>query len=54
LSIRESATVQTFPRDFVFCGRMGSCYRQIGNAVPVHFAKILGQELIRLERLTSK
>lgn len=54
LSIRESATVQTFPRDFVFCGRMGSCYRQIGNAVPVHFAKILGQELIRLERVTLK
>lgn len=54
LSIRESATVQTFPRDFVFCGRMGSCYRQIGNAVPVHFAKILGQELIRLGRVTLK
>ena len=50
LSIRESATIQTFPRDFVFCGKMGSCYRQVGNAVPVHFAKILGEELIRLEK----
>ena len=50
LSIRESATIQTFPTDFVFCGRMGSCYRQIGNAVPVHFAKILGAELVRLEK----
>ena len=50
LSIRESATVQTFPKKFVFIGNMGSCYRQIGNAVPVKFGKILGEELIRIER----
>jgi DNA (cytosine-5)-methyltransferase 1 len=29
---------------------MNSCYRQIGNAVPVKFAKALGEELIRLEK----
>ncbi|KUO76606.1 MAG: DNA cytosine methyltransferase [Desulfosporosinus sp. BRH_c37] len=50
LTIRESATIQTFPEDFEFIGQMNSCYRQIGNAVPVRFAKLLGQELIRLER----
>lgn len=49
LSIRESASVQTFPEDFHFVGSMNACYRQIGNAVPVHFAKILGEELKRLE-----
>ncbi|HBC22075.1 MAG TPA: DNA (cytosine-5-)-methyltransferase [Porphyromonadaceae bacterium] len=49
LTIRESAIIQTFPCDFVFHGRMGSCYRQIGNAVPVLFAKKLGAELKRLE-----
>ena len=49
LTIRESATIQTFPEDFEFIGQMNSCYRQIGNAVPVRFAKLLGQELIRLE-----
>ena len=53
LSIRESAVVQTFPRNFVFMGKMGACYRQIGNAVPVHFAKLLGLELKRLERIIS-
>lgn len=53
LSIRESAIVQTFPRNFVFMGKMGACYRQIGNAVPVHFAKLLGLELKRLERIVS-
>lgn len=50
LTIRESASVQTFPEDFHFCGAMNSCYRQIGNAVPVLFARKLGEELIRLER----
>jgi len=50
LTIRESATIQTFPEDYEFFGRMNSCYRQIGNAVPVMFAKLLGEELMRLER----
>lgn len=50
LTIRESAVVQTFPNDFVFIGKMGSCYRQIGNAVPVAFGKILGEELIKVEQ----
>jgi DNA (cytosine-5)-methyltransferase 1 len=49
LTIRESATIQTFPDDFEFFGRMNSCYRQVGNAVPVMFAKMLGDELVRLE-----
>ena len=50
LSIRESATVQTFPQNYIFIGNMGSCYRQIGNAVPVKFGKLLGEELIRIEK----
>lgn len=50
LTIRESAAIQTFPDDFRFAGAMNSCYRQIGNAVPVLFARRLGEELVRLER----
>ncbi len=50
LTIRESASVQTFPEDFRFVGTMNSCYRQIGNAVPVLFARKLGEELMRLEK----
>ena len=49
LSIRESAIVQTFPNDYVFVGKMNSCYRQVGNAVPVLFAWHLGNELKYLE-----
>lgn len=50
LTVRESASIQTFPENFEFIGRMNSCYRQIGNAVPVKFAKLLGDELIRIEK----
>lgn len=49
LTIRESASIQTFPEDYFFCGAMGACYRQVGNAVPVRFAKLLGEEFKRLE-----
>ncbi|MDD5163177.1 MAG: DNA cytosine methyltransferase [Candidatus ainarchaeum sp.] len=50
MSIRESATVQTFPLEFEFYGSMNSCYRQVGNAVPVLFARRLGEQLKILER----
>lgn len=50
LTVRESAAIQTFPDDFEFIGSRGACYRQIGNAVPVKFAKRLGEELIRIEK----
>ena len=51
ISIRESAVIQTFPLDFEFIGKMNSCYRQVGNAVPVLFARKLGEELARKARL---
>lgn len=50
LSVRESAAVQTFPDDFVFIGSMSSCYRQIGNAVPPRFSRLLGEALSKSEK----
>ena len=50
LSVRESAIVQTFPNKFVFYGKMNSMYRQVGNAVPVHFAKKLALIFTRIEK----
>ncbi|HAT9450085.1 TPA: DNA (cytosine-5-)-methyltransferase [Legionella pneumophila subsp. pneumophila] len=45
MSVREQAIIQTFPLKFEFIGAMSSCYRQVGNAVPVLFAKRLGEML---------
>jgi len=53
MSIRESATIQTFPLNFEFVGRMNSCYRQVGNAVPVLFAQRLGEKLAEISRLSG-
>ena len=46
LSIREAACLQTFPEDFIFEGSMASMARQIGNAVPVRLAKLIGDKFI--------
>ena len=53
LTIRESAAIQTFPDDFEFYGPMGSCYRQIGNAVPPLFAFQLAKCFTELENESS-
>lgn len=47
LSPREAARIQTFPDDYIFMGRPNEWYQQIGNAVPVKLAKILGNEIIK-------
>ena len=46
ISIREAACLQTFPEDFVLVGSMASMARQIGNAVPVRLAKLIGYRFI--------
>jgi DNA (cytosine-5)-methyltransferase 1 len=46
ISIREGATLQTFPKDFVFHGTsLSSLTRQIGNAVPPALAERIGRSL---------
>ncbi|MDB4940242.1 MAG: cytosine methyltransferase [Candidatus Doudnabacteria bacterium] len=47
LSIREGATLQTFPKTYNFYSTsMTSIARMIGNAVPPEFAKKLGRTII--------
>lgn len=48
LSIREGASLQSFPKDYKFIGTsMGSIARLIGNAVPPEYAKRVGQAIIK-------
>lgn len=39
ITIREAALLQSFPMDFEFIGSNAYCFKMIGNAVPVAFAK---------------
>jgi DNA (cytosine-5)-methyltransferase 1 len=48
LSVRECARIQTFPDDWIFHGSVTSKYKQIGNAVPVLFAKEIGNYIYTL------
>ena len=45
LSPREAARIQSFPDSFYFRGPQNKWYAQIGNAVPVKLAEIIGNEL---------
>jgi DNA (cytosine-5)-methyltransferase 1 len=46
-TVREYARIQTFPDDWTFTGSVSQQYKQIGNAVPVNFAKEVGYSIIR-------
>ena len=47
LSPREAARIQTFPDDFVLKGPQSSWYAQVGNAVPVKFAEVIGKSIMK-------
>ena len=44
-TVHEAKLIQTFPRDFKINGAWGEAMRQIGNAVPVKLASVLGHHL---------
>jgi DNA (cytosine-5)-methyltransferase 1 len=46
ISLREGATLQTFPKDYAFVGTQGEIARQIGNAVPPELARRIGHQLL--------
>lgn len=43
ITVREAALLQTFPIDYIFEGSSAYCFKMIGNAVPVEFAKSIAE-----------
>lgn len=51
ISIREGATLQTFPKSYLFKGtNLSSLARQIGNAVPPELARRIGEHLLAIQK----
>ena len=44
---REAARIQTFPDDYIFNSVWTEAMRQIGNAVPMRLAEIVGQSVVK-------
>jgi DNA (cytosine-5)-methyltransferase 1 len=44
-TIRESARLQTFPDGYLFHGSWTETMRQLGNAVPVQLAYVVGSSV---------
>lgn len=53
-TVREAARLQTFPDDFVFKSSWSGTMRQLGNAVPVDLAKVVGESVSQQLRLSMK
>jgi DNA (cytosine-5)-methyltransferase 1 len=49
ISLREGATLQTFPKSYFFkCKNQAAIARQIGNAVPPALAERIGRHLVKI------
>jgi DNA (cytosine-5)-methyltransferase 1 len=54
-TVRESARLQEFPDEFLFYGSWTESMRQIGNAVPVTLAEVVGRSVANaLERASDQ
>ncbi|RWY47478.1 DNA cytosine methyltransferase [Mucilaginibacter gilvus] len=52
-TVRESARLQTFPDNYLFHGSWGETMRQLGNAVPVELANVVGLNVANILKATA-
>ena len=45
LTVAQLAVFQTFPKEFTFVGLIQSQHRQVGNAVPILLARVIGESV---------
>lgn len=50
MSGRESARIQSFPDWYEFAGNRSAVYKQVGNAVPPLYVKLLAQALVAYDK----
>lgn len=50
ISVREAASIQTFPETYLFKGTLWQRARQVGNAVPPKLAEVIGKEIINIDK----
>jgi len=48
ITVKEASLLMTFPDDYKFCGSNAICYKMIGNAVPVLFAKYISESIFEV------
>lgn len=53
-TMREAARLQTFPDDFLFTSSWTETMRQIGNAVPVELAEVVGKSVLKQLQTTRR
>lgn len=55
LTIREMALLQTYPKDYIFCGGKSNQSKQVGNSVPVRLGYHLAMSIASfLSQVTNK
>jgi DNA (cytosine-5)-methyltransferase 1 len=54
MTIREAKLIQTFPATYQICGPWGEALRQIGNAVPVKLAELIGRNMYKALRFSQQ